>query len=545
MITLQTGVGQKLQKVMSNVRQRKSVNSEAKENKAKEQKNGSPKITKKETENKGFYRHILKRFLKHICGLLFFLYVVIPVFVKTNPWIHSKMVFLNMVRWPPFIDLTKPWEFGLRGARNFYLDVNEESRIGVWQILPNSSVEEGGDFDKLLGNGKTVILYLHGTTGTRGGWHRVQLLKLLASLDFHVVAFDYRGYGDSKGHPTEDGVVEDGYFMYKWIKERSKDSTVILWGHSLGTAITTKLARLLCLKNEDPDGVVLESPFNNIRDAAIRHPFTAVSIQSPFNNIRDAAIRHPFTAVSIQSPFNNIRDAAIRHPFTAVSIQSPFNNIRDAAIRHPFTAVSIQSPFNNIRDAAIRHPFTAVSIQSPFNNIRDAAIRHPFTAVNAAIRHPFTAVSIQSPFNNIRDAAIRHPFTALFRFMPMFKEIFIDTIAENGIYFSSDENIAQVTSPLMMIHAEDDEIVPYELGRKLYEAAEKTRTTGSASIEFIPFYVMCVNLYEAAEKTRTTGSASIEFISFNASEGLGHKHIFKALEIPNIIKNFIHETCQK
>ncbi|XP_063426262.1 lysophosphatidylserine lipase ABHD12-like [Mytilus trossulus] len=366
---------------MSNVRQRKTVNSEAKENKAKEQKNGSPKINKKETENKGFYRHILKRFLKQICGLLFFLYVIIPVFVKTNPWIHSKMVFLNMVRWPPFIDLTKPWEFGLRGARNFYLDVNEESRIGVWQILANSSVEKGGDFDKPLGNGKKVILYLHGTTGTRGGWHRVQLLKLLASLDFHVVAFDYRGYGDSKGHPTEDGVVEDGYFMYKWIKERSKDSSVILWGHSLGTAITTKLARLLCIKNEDPDGVVLESPFNNIRDAAIRHPFTA-----------------------------------------------------------------------------------------------------------------------------------------LFRFMPMFKEIFIDTIAENGIYFSSDENIAQVTSPLMMIHAEDDEIVPYELGRKLYEAAEKTRKIGSASIEFI---------------------------SFNASEGLGHKHIFKALEIPNIVKNFIHETCRK
>lgn len=48
--TLQTGVGEK---VMSNVRQRKTLNSEAKENKAKEQKNGSSKINKKETENKG------------------------------------------------------------------------------------------------------------------------------------------------------------------------------------------------------------------------------------------------------------------------------------------------------------------------------------------------------------------------------------------------------------------------------------------------------------------------------------------------------------
>ena len=30
--------------------------------------------------------------------------------------------------------------------------------------------------------------------------------------------------------------------------------------------------------DEEPDGVVLESPFNNIRDAAVRHPFTAVCI---------------------------------------------------------------------------------------------------------------------------------------------------------------------------------------------------------------------------------------------------------------------------
>lgn len=35
------------------------------------------------------------------------------------------------------------------------------------QILPDSDVKTEGDFDELLGNGKTVILYLHGTTGTR------------------------------------------------------------------------------------------------------------------------------------------------------------------------------------------------------------------------------------------------------------------------------------------------------------------------------------------------------------------------------------------
>lgn len=46
----------------------------------------------------------------------------------------------------------------------------------------------------------------------------------------------FLGYADSTGHPSEDGVVDDSHFMYRWIKERSGASQVVLWGHSLGAA---------------------------------------------------------------------------------------------------------------------------------------------------------------------------------------------------------------------------------------------------------------------------------------------------------------------
>lgn len=46
----------------------------------------------------------------------------------------------------------------------------------------------------------------------------------------------FLGYADAHGIPTEDGVVADGYFMYNWIRQRSGDSPVYLWGHSLGSA---------------------------------------------------------------------------------------------------------------------------------------------------------------------------------------------------------------------------------------------------------------------------------------------------------------------
>jgi fermentation-respiration switch protein FrsA (DUF1100 family) len=43
------------------------------------------------------------------------------------------------------------------------------------------------------------------------------------------------GFADSPGEPCEDGMVEDGHTMFKWIKERSGKSPVFLWGHSLGS----------------------------------------------------------------------------------------------------------------------------------------------------------------------------------------------------------------------------------------------------------------------------------------------------------------------
>ncbi|XP_060069074.1 lysophosphatidylserine lipase ABHD12-like [Ylistrum balloti] len=321
--------------------------------------------------------------VKLILGFLFCLHVLTPVLILTNPWIQSKAVFLNNFRWPPFIDVTKPDEFGLGDSvRNFYLQVDENSKVGVWHLIPQSDAASGVEFnqyDNLLKDGKPIFLYLHGTSGSRAGWHRVQLYKLLVAMDFHVIAFDYRGWADSFGVPTEDGVVADGYFMYKWIRERSGDTPVYLWGHSLGTAITTKLAKMLCEKDEEPLGVVLESPFTNIREAASKHPFTAP-----------------------------------------------------------------------------------------------------------------------------------------FRMLPWFEAVFLDTIDLNNISFTSDKNIAHVTTPLLILHAEDDKVVPFELGKKLYGIASETRPTHSGPLEFI---------------------------SFNASYGYGHKLIFMAPELPNAIRKFM-DTCE-
>lgn len=87
----------------------------------------------------------------------------------------------------------------------------------------------------------------------------------MGAADFHILALDYRGkvtscllpsdppggvppppgsrhravspagYGDSSGYPTESGFTTDVLALYDWAKERSGNSSILFWGHSLGT----------------------------------------------------------------------------------------------------------------------------------------------------------------------------------------------------------------------------------------------------------------------------------------------------------------------
>ncbi|KAI2594310.1 abhydrolase domain containing 12, lysophospholipase, partial [Homo sapiens] len=108
------------------------------------------------------------------------------------------------------------------------------------------------------------------------GDHRVELYKVLSSLGYHVVTFDYRGWGDSVGTPSERGMTYDALHVFDWIKARSGDNPVYIWGHSLGTGVATNLVRRLCERETPPDALILESPFTNIREEAKSHPFSVI-----------------------------------------------------------------------------------------------------------------------------------------------------------------------------------------------------------------------------------------------------------------------------
>lgn len=211
-------------------------------------------------------------------GLAALLFIGLPFVFKYSPYIQRNLVFLPFIRMPKNVNFSDPASEGLPGTKNFYLETDSGVKVGVWQILPVSQVEEAEGkeldwWDNQLSDGRTVILYLHGNTAHRAGEHRKELYQVLRGMDFHVVAFDYRGYADSSTHiaPTESGVVRDARAVYEWLSSRAAGK-VVVWGHSLGTAISSHLVADLCQEDQRPCALVLESPFNNIFDEVRNHP---------------------------------------------------------------------------------------------------------------------------------------------------------------------------------------------------------------------------------------------------------------------------------
>uniref|UniRef100_A0A3B3ZUL8 AB hydrolase-1 domain-containing protein n=1 Tax=Periophthalmus magnuspinnatus TaxID=409849 RepID=A0A3B3ZUL8_9GOBI len=168
--------------------------------------------------------------------------------VKILPEIIQQVAFIL----PYFVDLSQPADFSLNHTVNMYVSSEEGISLGVWLTVPESQWKEaqGKDlnwYQESLGDGNPVFIYFHGNTKNRYN-----------TLGYHVVVPDYRGFGDSTGEPTEDGLTTDALYIYNWVKARSGSSLVVIWGHSLGTACVQMIFHIF---SKNTPGKVITFPW--------------------------------------------------------------------------------------------------------------------------------------------------------------------------------------------------------------------------------------------------------------------------------------------
>lgn len=59
------------------------------------------------------------------------------------------------------------------------------------------------------------------------------------------------------------------------------------------------------------------------------------------------------------------------------------------------------------------------------------------------------------------------PYIQLYRQLPWFEYFFVDPVGENQLLFETDKHLGIIRSPVLILHAEDDMVVPFLLGKRV------------------------------------------------------------------------------
>ena len=136
---------------------------------------------------------------------------------------------------------------------NLNLTTADGEQLRAWRLLQEAP--------------RAHVLYFHGNGGNLSVW--LPILQSLHRRGITVLAVDYRGYGESSGAPSEQGLYRDADAVLEHFRAGQEDDgvPVLYWGRSIGGPVAAYAASV-----RPPDGLVLESSFSSMRSAIRTNP---------------------------------------------------------------------------------------------------------------------------------------------------------------------------------------------------------------------------------------------------------------------------------
>lgn len=117
-----------------------------------------------------------------------------------------------------------------------------------------------------------TVLFLHGNAGNIS--HRLDGVQMFHRLGYSTLIFDYRGYGNNGGTPSEQGTYRDAEAAWRYLTEQKfiPSCRIVLFGESLGGAVAAWLAA-----RQQPGALVITSGFTSVPDLGRQlYPFLPV-----------------------------------------------------------------------------------------------------------------------------------------------------------------------------------------------------------------------------------------------------------------------------
>ena len=128
-------------------------------------------------------------------------------------------------------------------------------------------------------NERAVLLFCHGNAGNISD--RLESIRLFHNLGLSIFIFDYRGYGQSGGKPSEEGTHLDAIAAWQWLTDVKgyNPGRIIVFGRSLGGSVAARLA-----SEKTPRLLITESAFTSIDDMASKlYPYMPVRMIGRFH----------------------------------------------------------------------------------------------------------------------------------------------------------------------------------------------------------------------------------------------------------------------
>lgn len=180
--------------------------------------------------------------------------VALGVVVISTLWlwrVQERVVFQ-----PPAVAVVAP-----APARRVELAASDGHRLIGYVVAPASPAP--GD--------RPVVIAFHGNADL-AAWQVPWARELANRTGATVFLAEYRGYAGVEGQPTYQNVAADAQGALMFVQAQLLPSRIVVFGHSLGSAVATELASAM---QSDPahnaaSALVLQSPFTSAREMAAR-----------------------------------------------------------------------------------------------------------------------------------------------------------------------------------------------------------------------------------------------------------------------------------